>query len=508
MALLPGKTCANAPASNASKDALVALAIRTIDRYRMLTPGDCILAGVSGGPDSIALLHVLHTLCNRYSVDLAVAHLDHGTRPQTAEQEAEFVRRFSRSLDLPCHLGKIAKPPGGSLEEKLRQARYAFFERTAVDHGYNKVALGHQADDNAEAVLMRLFRGSGIQGLSGIPPVRDEKFIRPLIGARRSDIIAYLDRHKLVYMEDASNKDLQFERNKIRHALIPGLQRDYSSQIVQHLNRLAELCREEDQWIEASLRPLVAAATLRQDAQGLELRPAVLQGAPRAVQRRILRAALRQWQGDLRRIGADHIDALIDLLPSVKRGRGIHLPGRVQARRTDDCLAFMRHPGRRGKAAPAPSYEYVIESLERMPLQLVLAETGCRLNFQLEETYRTMSFSPIDQNTVLLDPAQIVFPLRIRNFRPGDRFHPFGMQGTQKLKDLFINRRIPADQRRKIPLLVSAGVILWVTGIRRGAQAAVTAATRQVLRIEVVPGSGGRIAPPLGSQQDNSCEKG
>ncbi len=109
-----------------------------------------------------------------------------------------------------------------------------------------------------------------------------------------------------------------------------------------------------------------------------------------------------------------------------------------------------------------------------------------------------MAFSQIDQNTVLLDPAQIDFPLRIRNFRPGDRFHPFGMQGTQKLKDLFINRRIPADQRRKIPLLVSAGVILWVTGIRRGAQAAVTAATRQVLRIEVAPGSGGRIAPPLG----------
>ena len=102
-----------------------------------------------------------------------MAHLDHGTRPQTAEQEGEFVRH-SHVLDLPCHLGKIAKPPGGSLKEKLRQARYAFFERTAVDHGYNKVALGHQADDNAEAVLMRLFRGSGIQGLSGIPPVRDE----------------------------------------------------------------------------------------------------------------------------------------------------------------------------------------------------------------------------------------------------------------------------------------------------------------------------------------------
>jgi len=211
----------NAAKKSQPADPLILQAMRTIERFRMLQPGDKVLVGVSSGPDSVVLLHLLHTLAERFSIHLGTAHLDHGMRPCDSEAEGDLVQTLGGRLGIECHMGKLDAPVRqGSLEEQLRKERYAFFERITAAHGYTKIALGHHADDNAEAVLMHLLRGSGLRGLSGIPPVRDNTIIRPLIECRRCQILAYAKRHHLAYLLDASNLDARFERNKIRHNLI------------------------------------------------------------------------------------------------------------------------------------------------------------------------------------------------------------------------------------------------------------------------------------------------
>lgn len=483
----------NRPTSASPTDPLVARAEQTIQRHQMLTPGDKVLVGVSGGPDSMALAHVLHSLAPRLEIHLGMAHLDHGQRPAAAEQEEALVLALARRLGLVCHTGKIAAlTRRGSLEEQLRLHRYAYFQETAAMHGYNKIALGHHADDNAEAVLMHLLRGSGLRGLAGIPPVRGQGIVRPLIAARRADILAYLERHDVAAAQDATNADLRFERNQIRHQLLPLLEQRFNPNLVQALNRTAMLCWEEEQWLVAHLRPHVDQATVSSNTDGLELSIETLSAWPRPLQRHVLRMALRQWQGHLRRLGAAHIEALTGLLAPGKSGRCLHLPIKVIAERDLQVLRFRRvaqprHP----RAIDPPShYCYALPWPLELPLALEIPEAGCRLHFSTIPVPVTDALRVRDPREILLDPGQLSFPLSVRNYRPGDRFQPFGLHGTQKLKMLFSNRKIPQNQRGHFPLLLSGDTILWVVGLRRSSAALVSPTTAQVLRVRSTALSG------------------
>lgn len=472
-------------------DPLVMQTLHAIERHGMLTPGDKVLVGVSGGPDSVAALHVLHALRLQFELRLGVAHLDHGLRPEQAARERALVRTLADRLKVPCHNGKIeALTPKGSLEEQLRNHRYSFFEQVATDHNYTKIALGHHADDNAETVLMRLMRGSGIRGLAGIPPVRDANVIRPLIHARREAIIAYLSRHQLSFARDPSNDDTRFERNKIRHHLIPLLRRHYNANVVQTLNRLAFLCREEEEWLSAQLSPVFAQVIASIQADTLELRVEVLLGAPRAARRRLIRASLEQWQGHLRRLGAEHVEAILDLTAG-RGGRRLSLPGKIMGQRTSNHLRFTRlSPPPPGAIGLDPPYCYTIESAQKSPLAVEIAEAQCRLTFAVRAALDPQAWKGDDRVSILLDMDRLRFPLFIRNRRPGDRIQPFGLQGTQKLKALLINQKIPAHHRDRLPLLLSGDTILWAVGVRRGNAAIISATTRHVLQVSVAPTEG------------------
>jgi tRNA(Ile)-lysidine synthase len=472
----------------AKADSLARQAIRTIERHGMLNTGDKVLVGVSAGPDSVVLLHLLHNLAERLSIRLGIAHLDHGRRPEAADAERDLVIALGRRFGLECHLGKLdAFDKHGSLEEQLRKRRYAFFKRTASAHGYNRLALGHHADDNAEAVLLHLLRGSGLRGLSGIPPIREEWIVRPLIGTRRAEILAYAERHHLTYLQDASNLDPRFERNKIRHQLIPFLESHYNPNLVDTLNRTAALCREEEQWQTAHAASMAERITHHSDSKKLELRIAPLRSAPRALQRHLIRSALGQWQGHLKRIGAGHIDALLALLaPEGRKERRIHLPSNVVAEATENLYRFRRVADlRHDRPAAQANYCYTISDLGQENFQLLIPEAGSLLRFSFPACpLPPDSWRVPEEKMLLLDMDCLTFPLTVRNFIPGDHFEPFGLDGRQKLKKLFIDRKVPQPQRQRIPLLTSAGSILWVVGIRRGRQAAVTSATVRVLCVE------------------------
>lgn len=466
-------------------DPFVRRVVRTIEHHDMLQPGDKVLVGVSSGPDSVVLLHVLHTLAERFGIRLATAHLDHGLRPEAAQTEADLVRRLTRRFGLAGHTGKLEKiPDRGSMEEQLRNLRYAFFERTAAQHDYTKIALGHHADDNAEAVLMHMLRGSGLRGLAGIPPVRGNRIIRPLIAVRRCEILAYAERKGLAYMQDASNLDPRFERNRIRHELIPLLERQYNPNLVRTLNRTAALCREEESWLASFLAPRVLQATAQSSADVLELRRTSLDPMPRPLQRQMIRAALRNWQGHLRRIGSNHIEALAALLEPGRGGRRLNLPYDMTAETTETILRFRRTAAGCSRGEFHRPYRYSLPAVGPDSVELRIPEANALLRFCPIDIARVGSLQVAERHMILLDMNRLNFPLTVRNFRAGDHFRPFGLQGRQKLKKLFIDRKIPRSDRHRIPLLISDNHILWVVGVRRGSLAAVSPGTIQVLRVQ------------------------
>ncbi len=470
---------------------------RTIERHAMFAPRDKVLVGVSGGPDSVALVHMLCKLAPAKKFELAVAHLNHGLRPVASDQEADFVKKLVHGLGLRFHLDQIRLNINkGSVEERARQARYDFYYRLAKNHGYTKIALGHHADDNAEAVLQHLLRGSGLRGLAGIPPKRDDLIVRPLIDIYRADIMSYVNECRLPYVLDASNNDLRFERNRIRHHLIPLIQKQYNPNIIAILHRMANLCREEESWFQTHLQPQLDHIIAISDITCLDLKAPALAVAPLAVQRRLIRDALRQWRGDLRRVGAGHIDAAIGLLPSHRKGKRLNMPGRITVERTTNHLRFTWH--RKAGHLSRPTIQefcYEVSFPKKLPLEVKLIEADCRLRFTTAGPQSLEKCIMKGNKSAWFDLDQLRFPLTIRNFRAGDRLAPFGLAGTQKLKKLFIDRKIPQADRHRIPLLVSGNTILWVIGVRRSAAATLSTASKRALCVEV-----------LYKDLDNTCE--
>jgi tRNA(Ile)-lysidine synthase len=441
---------------------------RTITRHGMLAAGDRVLAAVSGGADSTALLHIMHAMGPRLGITLAVAHLNHGLRGRAADDDARFVESLAGRLGLVFHKERIRLDPSrGSVEERGRQARYDFFQTLAEKYGYNKIALGHHMDDNAEAVLLHLLRGSGTRGLSGIPPVRGQRIIRPLIDLRRQEIIAFAREHGISFVQDASNADPRFDRNRIRQGLIPLLQRDFNPNVTAVLHRTADLCRQEEHWLQTLLAPILEETMESLDPRCMVLRTQRLSVEPPAVQRRLLRDGLHRWRGSLKRIGMDHIDALIELLGPQSEGKRLCLPNRIGVQRDGPRLRFTIRSGRGCTPSPAPDYLYEIPLSDENPCTVSVPESGLLFHFALLTGGDDPCRDAADGSAVWFDADRVIFPLCIRNFRPGDRMRPSGMQGHRKIKKIFNDRKIPAARRHGTPLLIGGREILWVVGVRR-----------------------------------------
>jgi tRNA(Ile)-lysidine synthase len=232
----------------------------TIIKNSMLKPGDAVLTAVSGGADSIALIHILLRLSPEFDLRLGIAHFDHGLRAMESDRDANFVVSVAKKYNLPCYnkkcdVKKFSIHHKLSTEEAGRILRHKFLNEAARKHGFDKIALGHHKEDMAETVLINILRGSGPQGISGIPPKRD-LFIRPLININRSDIECFLRAENIAHITDSSNTDPRFLRNRIRHHLIPLLASEYNSEIVENLNRTAEVLRDEQSWLESMIDPL------------------------------------------------------------------------------------------------------------------------------------------------------------------------------------------------------------------------------------------------------------
>ena len=459
-----------------------------LTKHGLIAQGDSVLIGVSGGPDSVALLHLLLDRVPARRLHLGVAHLNHQLR-DGADRDEEFVRQLAADLGLPFH-GHRADVRAWqarcrlSLEEAGRQVRYAFFEEVCAANGYAKIALGHHADDNAETLLLHLLRGSGRLGLSGIPAIRAGVAIRPLIFATRADIADYLRTRKIPYVSDPTNTDAAFLRNRIRHRLIPDLERDYHPGMRAILSRTALILRAEEEWLE-SLVESMYRSLLTADGEGrVALSAPALGRLPLAAVRRVVRKALIQVKHDLRRVAFAHIEQVLELVRRTTDTGPLHLPGCVHVRRQGDEIIFARAESAGARPLPDETphdFEYRLTGCGCLTIQ----ETGDCIRLSELDPAAVPELAGQSPQTAYMDLAAVEFPVIVRNFRPGDRFSPLGVSGTQKLKKYFIDHKVARTERRRCPLLISRGQLLWVAGHRLDHRAGLSPQTRRVLKAEL-----------------------
>jgi len=471
------------------KDPLLDVVFRAIGRHGMIAPGEAVLVGVSGGPDSVALLHALVRLQPELDVArIGVAHVHHGLRRAEADADQAFVISLADGLGLPFYTEKIdvaaaARNKGVSVEDAARTARYRFFSDMAVVHGYHKIATAHHANDNAEWVLMNLVRGAGPDGLSGIPPVR-ENIIRPLLRVSRDDILAFLAGGGLDYVEDSTNADPTFMRNRVRHHLLPLLAEHYNPGIAASLNRVAEIFCDESLWIREMVSGLFEQAVLLREPGRVVLDAGRVRAQPPAPRRRLVRMAAEAVKGDLRRIGFDHVEAVCRV---VDRTFGMDLPDAVHVSGDGKKLVFTDTAVCPATATQqAKPFSYTLFDSGLGSGSVTIAETGVTLGFLLAPRADLANVRQNDRRTALLDAEKLTCPLTIRNVRPGDRFVPLGMTGSQKVSDFFINNRVTPEERAACPVVESGGAIVWVAGHRMAEHVKLTPASRQVLKARIL----------------------
>jgi len=451
---------------------------RTIQKYDMIQPGDRVVVGISGGADSVALLLALWELRGDFHLSLLAAHLDHRLRPE-GEKEAAFVRNLAGKLGVPFCGGRAEvrsyqEEKGLAVQEAAREVRYAFLAEVARKNRAAKIALGHTADDQAESMVMRILRGSGTRGLSGIPPLRNGLYIRPLIGVWREEIESFLKEKRIVYLTDPSNQSPQYLRNRVRHELLPLLQQ-YNPRIRQVLVQMADLFRAEEEFWEAHLTEKFAGVVRSRRKETLVLDVPALLAQPIPIRLRCLRRAIEKVQGHLRRVSLPHIWAINNVLEASDPNRTLKLPRGLTVTRAYQAL----HISRSGEETvpfehPVPGAGYV-----------EIPEIGRAMRFETQSRRRKVFFDESPQ-VALLDFDDLAFPLTLRSFHPGDRFHPLGMEGEKKIKDLFIDCKVPALQRKRIPILCRGERILWVAGVRIDHRARLKPETKRILRAELI----------------------
>ena len=464
---------------------------RFISQYKMIEDGETVLVAVSGGADSLALLYGLHALRSQLSCKLHVVHLNHCLRPD-ADADAEFVQQHAAHLELPCtiqraEVPRLVKQWKLSVEAAGRRARYQFYESVCTEVSATKVALGHHQDDIAETVLMNLIRGSGATGLKGISPVRNMKFIRPLAGFTRQNIEAFLTSIGIVPRHDATNTDTYYLRNRIRRELIPQLARDYNPNIKTGLSRTADVLGTESEYLDTVARKAFETCRIQGPQKNVVLDRVKFRQYHVALQRRILRQSVFEMLGDMSDLYFAHCEAMLNLVEGDAPNTVSALPNDLRFRRAYQQLIFERKP------VEMESFVYPVATVGKTSIEVLNTEITAELGHV--ESLGTLAlpdgkfeaiFDYDKLRKVFAEPSSETVPLTVRNRQQGDRFQPYGMRGTKKIKDFFIDAKVPRCERDSIPLLVCSNEILWVIGYTTSESFKIKPDTRQYLYLRYV----------------------
>jgi tRNA(Ile)-lysidine synthase len=464
---------------------------KRILEVKLIEPQDTIVVAVSGGPDSVALLHVLHRLSLSHKWQLIVAHVNHLFRGAESDAEAMFVEKIAGELGIRIEIANIDLPAyiaqtDLNAQVASREKRYDFFHQIAEKYQAQKIALAHHANDQAETVMMRILRGTSVFGLSGIPERRLEKkveLIRPFHRIYQSEVEAYCRKNNLNYCIDSSNGKRIYFRNQVRLDIIPYLQ-SFNNKLPESLNRLSDIMQQESDYVHAQTVCVYDSIVSKQKTS-IHVSRLDFIALPIALQRRIIKLMIDEFLGKQEAIDFTGLElARSAITQDHKSNLKLHVHKKISLVREYDDIRLVTSTN------PSLAYSYVID---RNTTEICVPEMGVVIQMQYIDVDHEISdyitdVSKKQANEAIFDAEQLIFPLHVRNRCSGDRIEPFGISGSKKIKDLFIDLKVPPSQREKLPMIMDqSDCILWIPSIRRSNHALVNPSTAQVLKMVMVP---------------------
>jgi len=483
----------------------VASALDTVIKFKMVEGGDNILVSVSGGPDSVFLTHVLKMLAEVMDMRLFGFSLDHSTRGDQSGEDLKFVKGLYRDLDIKLFSKKVdvsrwCKKQKLSFQEGARKLRISLLREISEKHGINKIALGHNLDDNIETFLMRMIRGSGAKGLSGISPTNDT-FIRPLINTSREDIEDYLEKNNIEFCIDRSNLEDKYIRNRIRNRLIPFIKDNFPSDLVSSIKRSLEILRDEDTFLTYYALDILEESSISKkgsdNKKTIYIRIPIksIKSNPEAIRRRIVQAALKKILGNLENISYKNIEDVIGLAGKEDgENKWIKLRGTVIVFKINGIL-HMADTGFTGEMETdvREYFKYVSGKTEKEKVSVIQEiKIGGRtflpkfnISVRSKLTGDPGDYSQLSSSKSVMDFKKISPPLKVRSWEKGDKFFPLGMKGSKKLQDFFIDNKIPVNKRNKIPVFYDSDKIIWIGNMRIDSRVKVNLETTDFLCLEL-----------------------
>ena len=463
-----------------------------IQKYHMLTCGDKVIAGVSGGADSVCLFLMLLELREKIGFDLIAVHVHHGLRGEAADQDQRFVEALCEQHRIPLeifrvNLESIAKKRKQSLEEAGRMVRREAFDSVCQKYGGNKIALAHHQNDNAETLLWNLSRGTGLDGLGGIRPVNG-KFIRPLLCMNRKEIEEYLAKRKQSYCIDETNAGTDYTRNKLRHLVLPILEEQVNSSAVRHMNETMEQIWELQEYmqeqVEAAYQECVQEHS--EKACWIQIQQNSFETFPELIKKMVIRKGMEQVGGKKRDLSHKHVDVMMELM-NKQVGRTLDLPYEMHAKRNYEGIRLeKRRTYSSGEEKKAEIMQECMSELN-IPGEIILADRNLKVRCKILEKPKNLSIKDIPQKiyTKWFDYDIIKSSLYIRTRQAGDNIVIDEKGHQKKLKSWFVDEKIPKEVRDSQLLLAENNDILWVLGHRMSQAYQVKQSTKWILQIEV-----------------------
>jgi tRNA(Ile)-lysidine synthase len=466
----------------------------TIEGYDLIRQGETLLCAVSGGPDSVAMLHILRELneVQQMGWKIHLAHVNHGIRGKASDEDEEFVKELAGKLKLPLYSAKVdvkghQKRERTTMEEAARDLRHGFLEQKALEIGAQKIALAHNLDDQAETILHRILRGTGLRGLKGMAPIRviskkhDLFVVRPLVEIEREEIEAYLREKGIPNRTDLSNFDTSITRNKIRHKLFPLIEAEFNPRAKMALVKLGQTAGSFYLLLREIAKEVYENTKMISKEGEVCLSVEEFGKLPPAIQTLIIDRAVKQVLGRVPQLNFEHYLEIISLCGEQGYQKAIRLPRGLEARREGYILKIAK------PQAPAPAIKFAHRKI-RVPGRTVIKKLNLQIDAELQEGKIVGLKEYIrnkDYTEEIVDYEKLDGGLLVRLRKGGDHFVPLGSRGTTKLKKFFIDNKVPKPVRDRVPIVTDGRRIVWVVGYRIGDEVKITDATKKILKLKV-----------------------